>query len=188
MLNLIYLIYCLLKRNIENLDGRSQRVNKKLYTGIYYQNIHILNLQGLSFITTYYTTSDLSDLTYQNIYSHIFLKNEFCHHSIVPFLITMFIWQINLVALFIDNLSLVRSPSLLWRRVDAREEKDVGKGARRPEIPGDEADDANEHSEPNGTSVVGWILEDLAHCLWRGQCCPVSSQAVQHFCASTIYS
>ena len=80
-----------------------------------------------------------------------------------------------MVALFIDNLSLVRSPIILWRRVDTREEKDVGKGAWRPEVPRDEADDANEHSEPNGPSLVGWILEDLAHRLRRGQCCTVSS-------------
>ena len=95
----------------------------------------------------------------------LFSKNEFCHHSTVPFLVTMFILQINLVTLFIDNSSLVRSPILLWRRVDAREEKDVGKGAWRPEVPRDEANDTNEHSEPNGPSLVDWILEDLAHCL-----------------------
>ena len=120
----------------------------------------------------------------------LFSKNEYCHNSIILFLIAIPLLRcrLDLVTLFIDSLSLVRSPILLWRRVDAGEEKDVGKGARRPEIPGDEADDANEHSEPNGPSLGGWILEDLAHCLRRGQCCIVSSQPVQHFCALTIYS
>ena len=103
----------------------------------------------------------------------LFLKKEFCHHSTVPFLVTKFILLINLIALFIDNSSLIRSPILLWRRVYSREEKDVGKGAWRPEVPRDEADDADEHSKPNGPSLGGWILEDLAHCLC--QCCPMSS-------------
>ena len=88
------------------------------------------------------------------IFKALFSKNEFCHHSTVPFLVTKFILLINLIALFIDNSSLIRSPILLWRRVDAREEKDVGKGAWRPEVPRDEAHDADEQSEPNGPGLV----------------------------------
>ena len=61
----MHLIYCLLKRNIENLDDRIQRVNKKLYTDIDDQVIYILNLDGLSFKMTYYTAGDLSALISQ---------------------------------------------------------------------------------------------------------------------------
>ena len=86
-----------------------------------------------------------------------------------------FLTWITLFAIFIDNLSLVRSPILLWRRVDAREKQDVGEDAWRPEVPRDEADDANEHSEPYGASLVAWIPENLAHCLRSGQCCRVPS-------------
>ena len=101
------------------------------------------------------------------ISKELFSKNEYCHNSIILFLIAIPLLRcrLDLVTLFIDSLSLVRSPILLWRRVDAREEKDVGKGAWRPEVPRDEAHDANEHSEPNGPSLVGGLVEDLAHCL-----------------------
>ena len=69
----MHLIYCLLKRNIENLDGRIKMVNKKLYTGIDDKVIHILNLEGLAFKMTYYTTGDLSDLTSEvQIYIELF--------------------------------------------------------------------------------------------------------------------
>ena len=61
----MYLIYCLLKRNIENLSGRIQRVNKKLYTGDDNQNIHVDNLEDPTFKMTFYTTGHLSDLISQ---------------------------------------------------------------------------------------------------------------------------
>ena len=54
--------------NLENLSGMIQRVNKKLCTGIDYQNIHIHNPEGLSFKMMQYTTGYLSDLISQNIY------------------------------------------------------------------------------------------------------------------------
>ena len=74
----MHLIYCLLKIDIENLDDRIQRVNKKLYTGIDVQVIHILNLEALTFQMTYYTTGDLSDLTSEvQIYIELF-KEWYC--------------------------------------------------------------------------------------------------------------
>ena len=54
-----------LDRNLENLSGMIQRVNKKLCTGIDYQNIHIHNLEELSFKMMHYTTGYLSDLISQ---------------------------------------------------------------------------------------------------------------------------
>ena len=55
------------------MDGRIQRVNKKLYTGIDDKVIHILNLEALTFKMTYYNTGDLSDLTSEvQIYIELF--------------------------------------------------------------------------------------------------------------------
>ena len=81
--------------------------------------------------------------------------------------------------LFIDTLWLVQSPDVPLRRwIDAGEEKDVCKGARRSKVPGHEPNWAHEQGHHQGPR----LLQHGGHCLRGDQQLSLPSQMVKHPC------